>query len=80
LNATFWLVVPAALSDESYDFGVYTAGSNDAGSIKASTTAAQPEAAKPAYSVDGEYEYQPSDGPVDAKQGEVRGCRVSDNL
>jgi hypothetical protein len=70
-NATYWLVVNAALSDKSYDFGVYTATSQDTDSIKASTTAAQPEAATPAYSVDGEYMYEPSDDPMNAKRGQV---------
>lgn len=67
-NHTYWLVIDAALANETYPFGVYTAGNKG----KASIQAAQPQAAQPAYSADGEYEYEPAYHTIETALGEVR--------
>jgi hypothetical protein len=68
VNQTFWLETDAALSTDSYPYGVYVAGD------KASTAADR--TVKPAHYEDHEYEYEPMGSPIEATEGKVRGQGV----
>lgn len=72
-NETYWLSVDAALQNGTYPYGAYAAAVGDKNS-KASTAAAEPKAAQPVYSSEGEYgeyEYVPTGYPVEALRGKV---------
>lgn len=72
-SQTYWLVIDAALANETFPYGVYTAGNKAKASSQASQPqAAQPQAAQPAYSENGEYEYEPAYHTIDTTLGEVR--------